>query len=76
MSKTKAIAFHRTQVNIPSLPNIILDSRNVELVPKIKLLGITLDSKLTWQYHKSNIGGRLSGVIAIINKLRKVLGVK
>lgn len=63
-------------MDLTSLPHICLNGKVIDLVLNVKLSGVLLDTRLNWQSHISCLAGRLSGVIAIIYKLRKVLGHK
>jgi len=46
------------------------------MVDKYKYLVITLDSKLDWKYHISNLSYRLSKTIGIFYKLRHYVDKK
>ena len=48
----------------------------IERVSQAKLLGVILDSKLTWKNHTAAITGKLYRAIAILYKMRYLVGRK
>uniref|UniRef100_A0A1B6MGA2 Reverse transcriptase domain-containing protein n=1 Tax=Graphocephala atropunctata TaxID=36148 RepID=A0A1B6MGA2_9HEMI len=62
-SKTQNILFTLSSQQLPS--------NKLSLQPDVKLLGITLDSKLSWVSHVNSVCSRLSRVIFLLNHLKK-----
>ena len=50
--------------------NIIFDDTPLENVSDIKFLGVTVDNRLSWKSHISNICKTISHNIGIINRLK------
>lgn len=73
ITKTEALAFRSTSYDSQNLPAIQTDEQRIELVDHTWLLGVEFDAKLSWNIHLSNILGKLSGIKAILYKLRNTL---
>jgi hypothetical protein len=54
ISKTKAIIFTRSKIDLSSIPPLKLYDSDISYVTSIKYLGITLDSKATFKLHIQN----------------------
>ena len=60
--------------SISQLPNeVIFDNTIINEVKTTKFLGITIDNKLSWNYHIDNICRTVSRNIGIISRLKQVL---
>ena len=68
-SKTKSILFG-TQSMLQSNPklNLLLDKTEVLQVDEVKLLGVTIDKKLSWSSHITNITKKMGSAIAVIRR--------
>ena len=70
--KTKVIIFSRSPLARKSEPILKLYGERLKIYPQVKFLGITFDSKLTFQKHFEEILGRCNtkyhGVRLIVNK--------
>ena len=74
ISKTKAIVFG-SQHMLKSKPKLCLHLRDVEItqVDETKLLGVTLDSQLTWSTHIENITKKMGGGLSMIRRCAEFL---
>ena len=71
--KTKVIIFSRSPLSRKSEPILKVYGEKLKIYPQVKILGITFDSKLTFQKHFQEILGRCSNtryhrVRLIVNK--------
>ena len=70
--KTKAIIFSRSSLAINSEPILKLYGERLKIYPQVKFLGITFDSKFTFQKHNEEILGccntRYHRIPLLINK--------
>ncbi|KAG8242784.1 hypothetical protein J6590_108760 [Homalodisca vitripennis] len=57
-------------VNEDKTENIIFSLSTSSVTKSVKLLGINLDSKLTWKHHTDALCARLSRVIFLLKKLK------
>ena len=57
------------------MPNfeVMINSERIELVDEIDFLGITLDKHLNWNSHISKISLKISKIIGMMYKLKKIL---
>jgi len=74
LSKTKAMLFSR-QRTIP-LPEIFIDSHQVEFVNNFKFLGIVLQQNLKWNTHVDMISKKISKTLGIMRRLKKIVPLK
>ena len=56
--------------------NIFIDNTRIIRVQKLKFLGIILDDKLTWKLHIDHISSKVSKLIGIMIRARRVLGIE
>ena len=53
--------------------NVRIDGENVESKPFLKLLGVTLDSKLNYSSHISDICKKAGSKVGVLNRLKKLV---
>ena len=53
--------------------NIKIDGENVESKPSLKLLGVTLDSRLNYSSHISDICKKAGSKVGVLNRLTKLV---
>ena len=70
--KTKSITFSRSRTIFPEHPNLILGDTVIENVDTFKLLGVTFDSKLTFERHLRNVTSVVSQKVGILRKCWQV----
>ena len=70
-SKTKMMIFHHPNRKIkPSeIPSIQINGQMIERVNEFKLLGILIDSHLSWALHINYVANKLSRINGILTKL-------
>jgi len=66
--KTKALIISRSRTVYPAFPDLVLGGAIVEIVHELKLLGILLDSKLTFESQIRVIVASTSGRLGILRK--------
>ena len=71
-NKTQAIFFSRSRTVNPPHPPLVVDGQILKLNDSMKILGITLDSKLTFEKHITNITSTLSRLIGLLRKSLKI----
>ena len=54
-SKSKEMIASRSRTQYPQHPNLSINGALIDQVDELKLLGVTLDSKLTFEAHLRNI---------------------
>ena len=70
--KTQAIIFSRSRTVEPPFPPLLLDGAQLQVNSEMKILGVILDSKLTFEKHIRSVCSSLSTRIGILRKsLRK-----
>lgn len=70
--KTQAIIFSRSRTVEPPFPPLLLDGEVLQVNSEMKILGVILDSKLTFEKHIRSVCSSLSSRIGILRKsLRK-----
>ena len=74
ISKTKSIIFG-SQYMLKSKPklNLYLRELEIEQVDEVKLLGVTLDSHLTWSTHIDNVTKKMGGGLSMIRRCAEFL---
>ena len=55
--------------------NIEIDGKIIELVAQCKFLGLIVDDKLTWKCQIDYICGKVSKLIGILIRARKILPI-
>ncbi len=55
--------------------NINVDGKLIDRVTQCKFLGLIVDDKLTWKYHADYICNKVSKLIGILIRARKILSV-
>ena len=71
--KTKIIIFSRSPLARKSEPVLKLSGERLKIYPQVKFLGITFDSKLTFQKHFEEILGRC---ITRYHRVRLIVNIK
>ena len=69
--KTKCMTFHTRQKNIDPW-TFSINGKQIENVKFFKFLGIMFDEHLTWKNHIAMITNKLSNVIGILNRIKKI----
>ena len=72
--KTKALVISRSRTLAPIFPNLVLDGSVVERVTDLKVFGIILDTKLSFESHISSIAASASSKLGIRRKALCLLG--
>ena len=67
-SKTKEMIFSRSRTALPEHPVLSLDNIIIETVPKMRLLGVIFDPKLTFEEHIIKVACGVSQKIGILRK--------
>ena len=69
ISKTKSIGFGKNySLNSRPQLNLVMNGVAVEQVEETKLLGVTLDCKLSWSKHIDSMAAKMSRGLAIIKR--------
>ena len=68
VKKTKEMIFDFRIKKDPILP-VVIKGEIVEIVNKYKYLGITIDDRLEWNYHASNVHAKMSQRLFFLRKL-------
>ena len=70
VSKTKAMIFTKRKIPFPL--ELYLDNLQIKILQKTKLLGVTLDSHLTWRSHIDNQVSKCKKLIFALNSCCKL----
>ena len=71
-SKTKYMMSKKQRANIVK-PILQIDGINIDSVDHFNCLGLTLDSRMTWNNHTTNISNKCSRTIAVLNRIKHVI---
>lgn len=72
-SKTKFMVFNNSKCNNHHNINIYINSDKLDLVNKIKFLGVIIHSKLTWHEHIHYLSSHVAKGVGIIGRLKYIL---
>ena len=75
-NKTAVLIFSNRFRDIDFSNKICLENSELDYVNRVKFLGLTLDDKLKFSVHLSNICNKLSSVIGILYRVKDVLPTK
>merc|ERR1712055_742922 len=67
-SKTKAMVISRSRTNAPPYPDLILNGTVVDVVKELRVLGVVLESKLTFESHVRCVAAAASRKLGILQK--------
>ena len=73
-TKTKTMIISRSRTLLPSFPNLVLDGTVLEESSILTILGVTLDSKLTFEYHVRSLAKSVSQKLGIMRRVWRVFG--
>ena len=75
MNKAYLLTYYLlTYLNREKTQNIIFSSNvNITEGSSVKLLGVTLDDKLSWSSHVDHLGRKLSSVIFLLRQMKNIL---
>ena len=65
------MVFHTRQKQINTF-SFLINGKEVENVPYFKFLGILLDESLTWKNHIKMVCNKLSKIVGILNRLKRI----
>ena len=68
-SKTKCMISKKQRANIVK-PILQIDGINIESVDHFNFLGLTLDSRMAWNNHTTNISNKCSRTIGVLNRIK------
>ena len=72
--KTKALMISRSGTLVPIFLNTVLDGTVVEWVTELKVLGVILDDKLSFEGHIRSIAASASSKVGIMRKALCLFG--
>ena len=68
-SKSQSIVFHRTILPTP----FVIDNNELDYVAHIKLLGVIIDSSLSFQAHIKEVCRKVNAKVSILRRIRKII---
>ena len=71
VSKSKFMIFFKHPKSIPKL-NILANGNQIDEVQEFNFLGITIDQNITWTPHVRKISIKISRVIGVLRKLKRI----
>ena len=71
VNKSKFMLFHMPQRVTPLL-HFELNGSPIEYIQEFNFLGLTLDSSLSFKFHLTKIGNKISRVIGLLHKLKHI----
>ena len=71
-SKTRGMLISRSRTVEPSFPDLLIDGSVVEMVSELKILGVILDSKLSFEKYVRAIAASASMRVGILRKIMSV----
>ena len=72
VQKTKAMLFHTSKKKVKT-PQLKIDDSAIQFVEDFNLLGMILDSNLTWKKHLEMISNKISRTSGVLNRLKNYL---
>ena len=72
-SKTREMLISRSRTIEPLFPDLVMDGSVVEMVSELKILGVILDSKLTYEKQARAIAASASMRVGILRKTMSVI---
>ena len=69
VKKTQCVIFTNKKINYDDI-NIKMDNERIKVVPSLKFLGVTIDSKLSWHEHINDVCNKVSKCIGVLYRLR------
>jgi len=73
IKKTNFILFKSKKKGVPTVPNIVIDGFNIDMVDNSKFLGIVINSSLDWTDHIRLINRKVSKTLGILRYLKNKL---
>ena len=71
-SKTKYMISKKQQANVVK-PILQIDGINIESVDHFNFLGLTVDSRMAWNNHTTNMSNKCSRTIGGLNRIKHIL---
>ena len=71
-SMSKELIGNRSRTHLPAHPNLSINGALIDQVDQLKLLGVTLDSKLAFEDHLRNRSRSISQKLGILLKSKKI----
>ena len=71
-SKSKEMIVSRSRTHFPVHPNLSINGAVINQADRLKLLGVTLDAKLTFETHIRNMSRSISQKLGILRKSKKI----
>ena len=71
VAKSKFMVFHMPQ-SVTALLHFDLNGSPIEYIHEFNFLGLTLDSSLSFKFHLTKIGNKISRVIGLLHKLKHI----
>ena len=72
LAKTDGMMISRSQTAWPMFPDLFVGGSIVKMVGKLEILGVVMDSKLTFESHVRSVAASASHCIGILRKTRSV----
>ena len=70
VSKTNALFVSRSRTLVPSFPNVVLNNCIIDPVNEVKILGVTIDEKLTFEKHLRSVARSASSRLGLMRRAR------
>ena len=67
-SKTKALVVSRSRTAVPGFPDLLLGGVVVDLVDDLKILGVTIDKKFSFEKHLRSVAASAASKLGIMRK--------
>ena len=71
-TKSKEMIVSRSRTLLPEHPRLLINGTSIIKSDQLKLLGVTLDSKLTFETHLRNVSRGISQKLGILRKSKKI----
>ena len=73
-NKTQSMIVSRSRTLDPVHPNLLIDNTPLTTCDSFKILGVTLDSKFTFEKHIRSVSSSIAQKIGILRKSFKIFG--
>ena len=73
-SKSRSLIISRSRTLLPQHPVLNIGNDSITDSSTLKLLGVTLDSKLTFETHVRSVATRVSQKVGLLRKCRRIYG--
>lgn len=75
VSKTNYMLFHFRQRHMAGcdIPRLLINGTEINLIDEFNFLGLTIDKHMSWSAHIKKISNKISRILGVMNRLKRIL---